>query len=145
MGDHAKPGGWNDIILDQIITQKRAEAEAKGDYGASSHIRWAEDWVDLATNTGHLRRAFSHMENAAILAKKEAEYEGVNINGWDADVHHGEPEPFEVIRTRFGANFADTWLSNVPELPPALKYVAGLFIEQTVEVKPLRISVGESG
>ncbi len=126
MGEYGD--GWNAWLVDENQRQRREAREAKGDFGAKSYIESAMSWAHRASSTEHLRFAFRAMENAGILAAKEARFEGVHIDGWRGEVEHGEPKHFETIKTSDGEGYRDTAMHRVVELSPSQQYMTQIAI-----------------
>ncbi|MEX2006953.1 MAG: hypothetical protein WD877_02200 [Candidatus Saccharimonadales bacterium] len=125
-GDHAKPGGYNSERLAEYYARKRAEREAKGDFGAAAEIDIASRYVALATSTRHLRKAEIIYANAGILAAKEARFHGYEIKGWDSEISSTEPPAFERMPDGDALWFIDSPLSHVEGLPRNLRFLGQL-------------------
>jgi hypothetical protein len=77
-GDHAKKGGWNDIILYELSAQRLAAGEYTP---ASNELAFVEDWLYW----GEIDRANTHIQNGGLLAAAELRLKGVDIKGWESD------------------------------------------------------------
>lgn len=134
-GDHAKPGGWNDIYLDEYFERKTREKEARGDFGAAEMLERATAMVEIAYHTGHLRRAQALFQNAGLLAAKEARFAKYDINGWDGEPIQLPLPPFERVEDGEARWFVDWPVRSLEDVPEEFKLVAGLVTNSLVEVE----------
>lgn len=76
-GDHAKPGGWNDMLLDAHFAEKRALEEYTP---ASNALAGAEMWRGVSET-----KVKKYLGETALLAAAEARIRyGVQINGFES-------------------------------------------------------------
>jgi hypothetical protein len=134
-GDHSTDG-WLEWGLQERAVQRRAEREAKGDFGAADEIQAATEVVERATTINHLRRAEILFRNAGILAAREALFQGVKIKGWGGKTSNLELPPFE--RDEAGATnwFGNANLRRLEALPDRYQILANL--ADNALLKPIR-------
>ncbi len=119
----------------EVLSTSRVEANPQGrtdeaghDFGADTRIYAAVHEVKHAARIIDLRRAEKLMENAGILAAREARSRGYEIIGWDGELYKKLPEwtKAKLPEDEEGRSYENWQLSQLTELEDRYQLLANL-------------------